>query len=453
MFPGVAGLLRNQERIVMKNVTRITRRNFVKSTAAIGTLSILPSGLLANPPSGKLTYGLVGCGGNGGGTTKSMMSHSKLQVVALCDPDKRQMTRCGKKLGAKAKSPELFQDYREMLAKMGDKLDAIAVSTPDHNHHPVTLDAMKKGKHVYTQKPLTNKISHARELKKVADETGVVNRMGIQLHSSVGNRSVGHYLRSGVIGKIKKVYVWSPKKWGDDSATRSPEAPVPEGMDWALWLGNAPKQPYRKGIHPSRWRCYLDFGAGTLGDMGVHIFDTPFKALELTYPNWVKTTCRKSNGFGHPTANTVEYSFSESKFTARDFRFTWFDGTHAKTKKIPELKLPSGARFPGQGAVYVGEKGCILHPHMSGPMFFPDSIKQSVAKAGKPDIKPMDHYHDWIDASLAGKPSTHADFTYAAALTETVLLGVVGNRFPGQKLEWDSKNMKCPNIPEANKLV
>ena len=432
---------------------KVTRRNFVKSTAAIGGFSIIPSGLLANPPSGKLTYALAGCGGNGGGTTRSMMSHPKLQVVALCDPDKRQTARCMKKVKLTNAKAETFQDYREMLTKMGDKLDAIAVSTPDHNHHPVTLQAMKLGKHVYTQKPLTNRISHARELKKVAGETGVVNRMGIQLHSSVGNRTVGHYLRDGTIGKIKKVYVWSPKTWGDDRTSRTAEQPVPANMDWGLWLGNAPKQPFRSGIHPSRWRCYLDFGAGTLGDMGVHIFDTPFKALALTYPNWVRTTCRKSNGFGHPTANTVEYSFSETKYTTKDFRFTWFDGKHATTKKIPELKLPSGSRFPGQGAVYVGEKGCILHPHMSGAIFFPDSIKQQVAKAKKPDIAPMDHYHDWIDACLAGKPSTHADFTYAAALTETVLLGVVGNRFPGEKLQWDCKKMKFTNMPEADKLV
>jgi predicted dehydrogenase len=437
----------------MANTRKVTRRDFVKTTAAIGGLTILPSGLLANPPSSKLTYALVGCGGNGGGTTRSMMSHKKLQVVALCDPDKRQMTKSIKKLSSKGVTPQMFQDYREMLTKMKDKIDAIAVSTPDHNHHPVTLQAMKLGMHVYTQKPLTNKISHARELKKVANETGVVNRMGIQLHSSVGNRTVGHYLRSGAIGKIKKVYVWSPKQWGDESAKRKPATDAPAGLDWTAWLGNAPKQPYREGIHPNRWRCYLDFGAGTLGDMGVHIFDTPFKALALTYPNWVKTTCNKANSFGHPTGNTVEYSFAETEYTTKDFRFTWFDGSHAKTKKIPELKLPGKMKFPSQGAVYVGEKGTILHPHMSGAIFFPDSVKQAVAAAKRPTIKPMDHYHDWIDACLANKPSSHADFNYAAALTETVLLGVAGNRFPGEKLEWDCKKMQFTNMPEANKLV
>lgn len=429
---------------------KVTRRTFVKSTAAIGGFSLLPSGLLANPPSSRLTYALVGCGGNGGGTTKCMMSHPKLQVVAFCDPDKHQTARCMKKVAIKGTKPETFQDYREMLSKMGDKLDAIAVSTPDHNHHPVTLAAMKQGKHVYTQKPLTNKISHARELKNVARETGVVNRMGIQLHSSIANRINGHFLRDGTIGKIKKVYVWSNKKWGDDRAALSKGLPVPAGLDWDLWLGNAPKQAYRSGVHPSKWRCYLDFGAGTLGDMGVHIFDTPFKALNLTYPNWVRTTCRKPNGFGHPTANTVEYSFEETEYTTKDFRFTWYDGGHSATKKMPELKLPAGLRIPSQGAVYVGEKGSILHSHMSGPIFVPDSIKKTITK---PDLKPMDHYHDWIDACLAGKPSSHADFDYASMLTETVLLGVLGNRFPGEKLEWDGKNMKVTNMPEANKLV
>ncbi len=379
-----------------------------------------------------------------------MIAHPKLQVVAFCDPDKGSSRSCRGKLGEKYADVELFSDYSEMLSELGDKIDCIAVSTPDHNHHPVTLEAMKQGKHVYTQKPLTNRISHARELKKYADKTGVVTRMGIQLHSSIASRTVGHFLSNGSIGKIKKVYVWSNKKHGDDSATRKPEIPVPANMDWDLWLGNAPKQPYRSGIHPKEWRKYLDFGAGTLGDMGVHIFDAPFKALNLTYPSWVKTTCRKPNGFGHPCANTVEYSFEETEYITKDFRWTWIDGGHVAKMKIPELQLPEGRKFPKQGAVYVGEKGCILHPHTSGPMFFPESIKQSIKR---PDLKPMDHHHDWIDACLANKPSTHADFTYAALLTETILLGVAGNRFPGEKMEWDYKNMKFTNMPQANKLV
>ena len=429
---------------------QMTRRDFVKSTAAISSFSILPSGLLANPPSSRLTYALIGCGSNGTGTTKSMMSHPKLQVVALCDPDSDQMAKSKGALKEQGADAQLFTNPSELLSTLGDKLDCIAVSTPDHNHHPVTLEAMKLGKHVYTQKPLTNKISHARELKKVADETGVVNRMGIQLHSSAGNRMVAHFLQDGVIGKIKKVYVWSGKKWGDDSTTQQPEMPVPENLDWKVWLGNAPKQPYRDGIHPKKWRCYLDFGAGTLGDMGVHIFDTPFKALNLTYPKWVKTTCRKPNGFSHPTANTVEYSFLKTEYTTDDFRWTWFDGGHAASKAIPELKLPEGKRLPSQGAVYVGENGCIVHPHTAGPIFYPDTLKVGLKK---PDLLPMNHFHDWIDACVAGKPSTHADFTYAAFLTETVLLGVAGNSYPGQKMMWDYKRMRFSNLKEANALI
>ena len=432
------------------SMKKLTRREFVQSAAVTGGFSILPSGLWANSPNSKLTFAQVGCGGNGTGTIKRMIAHPKLQAVAFCDPDKRQIGRCRGKLGKKHASMELFSDYNEMLSKLGDKLDCIAVSTPDHNHHPVTLEAMKQGKHVYTQKPLTNRISHARELKECADKTGVVTRMGNQLHSSKESRTVGHFLRNGSIGKIKKVYVWCNKTWGDDSATRKPEIPVPANLDWDLWLGNAPKQPYRAGIHPSRWRCYLDFGAGTLGDMGVHIFDTPFKALNLSYPTWVRTTCRKPNGFGHPGSNTVEYSFAKTEYTTENFRWTWFDGGHAAKMKIPDLKLPEGRKYPGSGAVYVGESGCILHPHTSGPIFYPESIKQLIKM---PDLEPMDHHHDWIDACLANKPSTHADFTYAAFLTETVLLGVAGNRFPGEKMEWDYKNMKFTNMPEANKLV
>jgi len=431
---------------------KITRRTFVKAATAIGAFSILPSGIRANPPSSRLTYALIGCGGNGNGTTRKMMSHPKLQLVALCDPDEQQIVKCQKKLAQKGAKIDTqnFKDYREMFSKMGDKIDAVAVSTPDHNHYPVTMEAMKHGKHVYTQKPLTNKISHARELAKFADETAVVNRMGIQMHSSMGNRVIRYFLKQGSIGKIKQVYVWSYKKWGDNSMRRKPALAVPKHLDWSLWLGGAPKQPYRDGIHPGNWRRYLDFGVGTLGDMGVHIFDTPFAALELSYPNWVRTTCREPNGFGHPTANTVEYSFEETKYTTKDFRWTWFDGDHFATMQIPELKLPKGKKLPDQGAVYIGEKGIMLHPHGSGPQFFPDELKQTLKR---PDLEPMNHYHDWIDACLAGKPSAHADFDYAARLTETVLLGVVGSRFPGEKLKWNGRKMKFMNIPEANAWV
>ena len=187
------------------SVKKISRREFVKSAAVIGGFSILPSGLWANSPNSKLTFAQVGCGGNGTGTIKRMIAHPQLQAVAFCDPDKRQGGRCRGKLGKKYASVELFSDYSQMLSTLGDKLDCIAVSTPDHNHHPVTLEAMKQGKHVYTQKPLTNRISHARELKEFADKTGVVTRMGIQLHSSIASRTVGHFLRNGSIGKIKKV--------------------------------------------------------------------------------------------------------------------------------------------------------------------------------------------------------------------------------------------------------
>jgi hypothetical protein len=186
--------------------------------------------------------------------------------------------------------------------------------------------------------------------------------------------------------------------------------------------------------------------------MGVHIFDTPFTALDLTYPKWVRTTCREPNGFSHPAANTVEYSFEETKYTTDGFLWTWFDGAHAVTRQVPELDLPQGTGLPGQGAVYVGEKGIIVHPHGSGPVFYPESIRQGIKKPDLPNPK-MNHTFDWIDACIAGKPSPWADFNYSAMLTETVLLGVIGNRFPGQKLEWDAKEMKFPNMPEADKLI
>lgn len=391
----------------------------------------------------------------GGGTTRNMITHPRCEVVACCDPDKNQMASWLKSMtggtgAGKRISAQQFQDYREMLGKMGDKIDAVAVSTPDHNHRPVTMEAMKQGKHVYTQKPLTHRIRHARELRDAAKKAGIVHRMGIQLHSSIANRTVVHFVRNGTIGKIRQVCTWSNKNWGSNSTRRSPARPAPEHLDWPLWLGNAPEQLYRNGIHPKQWRRFIDFGVGTLGDMGVHIFDTPFKALDLAAPLWVRTTCREPNGFSHPTSNTVEYGFRETEYTTKDFQWFWHDGSGCQRKVLARVELPKGRRLPKQGALYVGEKGIMVHPHMSGPVFYPPAIRQTVKK---PDLEPMDHFHDWIDACLAGKPSAHADFNYSALLTETVLLGLVGNRFPGDKLEWDGEKGRFRNRPEADRLA
>jgi hypothetical protein len=345
---------------------------------------------------------------------------------------------------------EGFADYREMLARLGDKIDAVVVSTPDHTHAPASMMAMCLNKHVYCQKPLAHEVFEARQMRLVAEEKKLVTQMGIQCHSGLQYRMATEYIQKGVIGKVSKVYAWSSKNWGYDGGPIQGEDPVPNTLNWDLWIGSAKMRPYKRGkYHPGSWRKMIDFGTGTLGDMGVHIFDTPFRALELTFPNWVKTTCRKPTGIGHPEKNKVEYEFPATKYTTDKMLWTWFDGKFFPPQPNDDLKMPEGQKLPRQGAMFIGEQGRILLPHIGGPQFLPRDKFRDIER-----VKPgsVNHYHSWVDAAM-GKGETSANFTYSGKLTEALVLGVVANRFPGQKLEWDAENMKVKNVPEANKLL
>jgi predicted dehydrogenase len=431
-----------------KTKTKTTRRNFVKQSAAVSSFFILPSGLWANSPNSRICTAHIGIGGKGRSDLANIASHSKVQVLGLCDVD---TARAGAdKLKAKHKSSTFYQDYRIMLSELGDKIDAVSISTPDHTHYPATIAAMKLGKHVYTQKPLTHKVSEARELMNLAREKKLVTQMGIQVQSSTAYRMATEYIQSGVIGKVSKVFVWSNKSWGYDGPAYTGKSAVPKNLDWNLWLGTAEARPFLEGkYHPGNWRRLLDFGCGTLGDMGVHIFDTPFRALGLKIPKWVEMECRASNGFGHPTKNKVHYGFETTKYTTDDFTFTWWDGRVPSVKDEPNLKLPAGTKLPGQGALFVGEEGVMLLPHVSGPRFFP---RELVSKVPKPKFKTVSHYHQFIDA-IDGKAKTTANFDYSAPLCEALLLGVTAAQFPGKRLKWDAPNMKVPNLPEANAFL
>ena len=209
-------------------------------------------------------------------------------------------------------------------------------------------------------------------------------------------------------------------------------------------------RPFVNGkYHPGQWRKLIDFGTGTLGDMGVHIFDTPFRALKLTAPKWVKTTCRAPTGVGHPSKNEVQYEFPETEYTTKGFLWTWADGGYAPPKGKDWPIIP-GTKLPGQGAMFIGEEGHLLLPHIGGPQLLP---REKFQARPRPDLKKnVDHYHQWVDTIL-GKDECSANFEYGGKLTEALLLGVVANRFPGEKLTWDYNKMQVTNKPEANALL
>ena len=432
----------------------LTRRNFIRSNSALAGFFILPSGLLANSPNGRLTSAHIGTGGKGAVDTGQIAAHPKTQVVALCDVDRNSLDGRGRKQNGGERYPgaKKYQDYREMFAEMGDKIDVVSVSTPDHTHYPATLAAIRLGIHPYTQKPLTNNIAEARALMEAAREHRVFSQMGIQNQSTIAYRTATELIRGGLIGKVSRVHVWSFKDWGYDGAPHTGEDPVPENIDWNLWLGTAPERPFLKGKYLSmQWRRYMDFGCGTMGDMGIHIFDTPFRSLDLEPPVWVKASCRETNGYSLPTKMIAHYGFRPTTRTTSDFSWTWYDGAYGPPENQGDLGIPKDQKLPKQGAVLIGESGSMVLGHIAGPRFFPASVYDRLEKPDLP--KKVNHYSQWLDAILAGKGEPTAGFDYAAPLTETVLLGVVAGRYPEKKIEWDSANMRVTNLDEANRYV
>jgi predicted dehydrogenase len=437
------------------------RRHFLKTAAAGSMAFFLPASVATLAAGKKVRIAQIGLGMMGVSDLHSMASHSAVEVVALCDVDLSLVD----KIKDKFPKAKVFQDYRQLFKKMGKKIDAVVVSTTDHTHAPISLAAMNMNKNVYCQKPLTHYISESREMDAVAARKKLITQMGIQVHSFYDYKLASILIRGGIIGKVKKVIAWSPKVWGYDGAAPEGADPVPEGLNWDMWIAGGKKRPYKKGYyHPGNWRKCVDYGCGTLGDMGVHIFDTPYNALQLSVPLTVKNDCRKPNGFGHPEKNHVQYVFPGTPYTTDTLEWVWYDGKGAPAPQ-DELKLPKGDPLPDQGAMFIGEDGRrLLLPHfMQLPRLIVSGTYQTIdipkfdpnGEAGKPtvsyDVEGDKHYHEFIDACL-GKAKCSAPFSYSAKLTEVILLGVIAAQFPGQTLNWDGKNARFKE-EAANKYL
>lgn len=467
------------------------KREFLKAAAVItSSAAILPSSLWALAKDGKLRTAHIGVGGMGKADLDAISSHDSVVVTALCDVDSNNLAAAQKE-HPKAK---IFSDYRVMLKEIGDAVDAVIVSTPDHTHAPASMMAMDMGKPVYCQKPLTHHVTEARAMQKLAKEKNLVTQMGIQVHSFYDYKLATLLIQSGIIGKVHTVRAWSPKNWGFDGQAPEGSDPIPETLDWNLWLGTSAERPFKKEVyHPGNWRKLLDYGCGTLGDMGVHIFDTPYNALQLGVPRTIKNSCRKPTGFGFPENNIVTYDFPGTKYTGKSLKWVWYDGKGApeehkdlilpgaenavskksndkeesvKDKMSLETKEVDNATLPGQGAMFIGDKGRLLLPHfmqlpkkiVDGKYVDISSEISAVEKAnnmGKPirnyDTEGAKHYHQFVDACL-GKGECTAPFSYASKLTETILLGVIAGRFPNKTLHWDSKKAKFAE-DEANQFL
>jgi predicted dehydrogenase len=394
---------------------QISRRQFLGGVAATAAFTIVPRHVLGGPnrvsPSEKLNVACIGAAGMGASDVGRMAGEN---IVALCDVDWHHAADTFKR----HPNVKKYKDFRRMLDAEGKNIDAVTVSTPDNIHAVAAMAAIKMGKHVYCQKPLCHDIFEVRQLTEAAREHNVMTQMGIQLHAEECVRLVAEMIKSGLIGKVRRVDIWSGKNWGGGERPKEAE-PVPETLSWDLWLGPAPWRPYNHVYLPANWRRWWDFGTGTLGDMGCHIIDPAFWALDLGYPTSVEARPSRFNNETYPTATTVKWEFP-ARGDLPPVTVTWNDGDRRPERP---KELEQGRKLPDQGGLYYGEKGTMLAPH-----------------GGNPSIIPY---------SKMGGPKPLANFDYAGPLSETILLGNVA-ALAGEKLLWDGPNLKVTNRRQAN---
>jgi len=424
---------------------KLTRRAALKAAAATVAAPAVFRSFAHAAPSETLLHVSVGAGGMAASDIGSLTSHKKLKLVAVADVDDTAAAKM------KAKFPDIqtFRDWREMFDKV--KFDSANISTPDHMHACPTMRAILMGKHVYTQKPLTQTLHETRQLTIAAREKKVVSQMGIQIHSAAKHKLVVALIHAGAIGKVKAVHSWSGKDWGDAKPKPDREDPVPKTLDWDLWLGVAKDRPFIGGgyYHPGNWRKRLDFGTGTFGDMGCHILDPVFGSLGVGNPSGIVSVGDAPNATNWGLNCQVEFVFPGTKYTTDTVALTWYNGNKRPPAEVTKLIEPH--KVSGQGSIFIGTEGVMYSNYDGGnvPVLLPD---EKFKTYDMPKVAGDNHYHQFVDAAR-GEGKTSAPFDYAGPLTELVLLGCLATRFPEQKLEWDTKAMTVTNFEAANKFV
>ena len=432
-----------------KTDSKTSRRDFIGAAAAAGAFAFVPKYVLGGPgytpPSEKLNIAGVGVGGQGGGDINAVSGENN--IVALCDVDSR------KAAGTFRRYPQAkkYTDFRVMLEKQKD-IDAVIVATPDHNHAVISITAMKMGKHVYCEKPLTHSIYEAREMAKIAKQYKVATQMGNGGQASEGTRIMAEYIMADALGQIREVHVWTdrPVGWWAQGIDRPKETPaVPDTLDWDLFIGPAPYRPYNPAYHPFAWRGWWDFGTGALGDMGCHAFDPIFRALKLGYPTSVHATCTPVNKETFPLASTVHYQFPPREGMA-PVKLTWYDGG-IKPRRPDQLE--DNRQWGSGGTLFVGDKGSML-----GYKLIPESRRIEFGKPPQKLPRSIGHFKEWTEACKGGKPAG-ANFEFASLVTEVVLLGNIAlrpelkDKLTNTTLQWDGANMKITNLPQANEFL
>ncbi len=438
----------------MTNKQNFSRRNFIGTTAtALAGFSIIPSNAVAGlghiPPSDKLNIAGIGVGGKGKVNLRNMPGQN---IVALCDVD----WDYAKPVADAYPKAKRFDDYRKMFDKNHKNIDAVVIATPDHSHAIQAMTAMQMGKHVYCQKPLTHTVWEARELTKAAKKYKVATQMGNEGHSNDEVREVTELIHAGVIGDVYEVHATTNRPiWPQGLHRPTEEQKIPKKLDWDLFIGTAPYRPYNEAYHPWSWRAWWDYGTGALGDMGCHVLDVPFYALNLKYPIKVQSSSTVVNTESAPQASEVEFTFPARKnlpyVAFPELKLVWHDGGITPSRS---WDLPKGINLE-QVNLFIGTKGKIISSNYGEgykvimndyktPEKTIERIKDDVLGGGR-------HEMDWVRASKEN-PMTRkeacSNFEYAGPLTEMVLMGNLSIRLQGlnRELEWDGENMSFKNI-------
>jgi predicted dehydrogenase len=430
-----------------------SRRQFLKATAGtVAAVTIVPRHVLGrgmNPPSEKLNIAGIGAGGMGAGDIDAVSGGNN--IVALCDVDLRRASAIKKFTKAK-----VYRDFRKMFDEMEKKIDAVVVGTPDHTHAVAAMAAIKRGKHVYCEKPLAHSVGEVRALMKAAQEYNVVTQLGNQGHSFETIRRFCEWIWDGAIGNVHTIYCGcSAVNSGIDSLQRlSEKHEIPPELEWDLWLGPAKERPYHPAYLPGSWRGWVPFGNGTVGDWVCHVVDPVFWALDLGAPHTIVAQTNnydpKTQGDAYPKGDVITFEFP-AKGKRGPVTLIW----HSGTMKIPRAKeLEPDRKGIDTGAYVYGDKGVIMYgSHGAGGVrIIPETAMKAYTLPEKRIPRVKEHHDDWLRAIREGRKAG-SDFSYGGPLTEIAMLGVIALKMPGTKLEWDAKTVKFTNCPEANTFV
>lgn len=459
-----------------KNVIGISRRRFLAGAAATaGAFTIVPRSVLGGgkfvAPSEMVNIAIIGCGGQGRTNGRGLYGQKDARVIAVVDPrDQADYSPyyyggVAGRVPVKKEVEERYQqdnpnfkcaeytDFRRMFDKEKDNIDAVLVATPDHAHAVVTMGAIKLGKHVYCEKPLTHNISEVRLIAKAAKEAGVATQMGNQGRSDEGHRLTCEWIWAGLIGQVREVYAWTGAGGWSGGRGRPKETPaVPSGFDWDMWLGPIKQRPYSPQYAPYNWRGWWSFGTGAVGDMGVHNLEPAFAALDLREPISVEGQSDFVDSEVVGPNNTVVWEYG-ARGDMAPVKVYWYDGGKmpARPKELEEDRMMGEG---SNGILLIGDKGTIMGGGWSkSPRIIPETKMRSLRDKLPPKTmrRSKGHHRDWLDACKGG-PEACSNFGYAAGHVEFILLGDVAIRAQ-KKIMWDSKNMKATNCPEADEFI